>query len=129
MYLNAMYNINKGSREEEEKRISRILWRALLTVTENNFYWKTNVSNFWEGTEKADSGAIKFVKINWYQSLSDIFKINKVRRGNGWGFIKTVSPYFFFFFFAIRKDSPFYFDIHYFGAGKEKIKKTEHLSE
>ena len=37
--------------------------------------------------------------------------------------------FFFFFFFAIRKDSPFYFDIHHFGAGKEKIKKTEHLSE
>ena len=37
--------------------------------------------------------------------------------------------FFFFFFFTIRKDSPFYFDIHHFGAGKEKIKKTEHLSE
>ena len=37
--------------------------------------------------------------------------------------------FFFFFFFAIRKDCTFYFDIHHFGAGKEKIKKTEHLSE
>lgn len=76
-----MYSINKGSREEAEKRISRILWRALLTVTENNFYRKTNVSNFWEGTEKADSGAIKFVKINWYQSLSEIFQNKQSEEG------------------------------------------------
>ena len=45
------------------------------------------------------------------------------------GDLLRLSLPIFFFFFAIRKDSPFYFDIHYFGAGKEKIKKTEHLSE